>query len=171
MKSYQVNNDLPIAVADKRKRGYFTVDNILLDQYGKELGPYGVAVYVALARFANADAECWPSRRAIHERTGVSVAQVTREISKLAGLGLITIAPQFDEHGDQVSNLYTLLDIPERPPLISVSSPPSSASAPPLIRESRKQSPKKKVTPPNKNKNDHKRSYVPPPDIDPLTRH
>lgn len=170
MKSYQVNSDLPFAVADKRKRGYFTVDNILLDQYGKELGPYAIAVYVALARFANADAECWPSRRAIYERTGVSVAQVTRELAKLTSLGLITITPQFNEHGDQVSNLYTLLDIPERTPLISVSSPPSSASAAPLIRESRKQSPKKKVTPPNSKKGD-RRSYLPPPDVNPLTRH
>lgn len=171
MKSYQVNTDLPFAVADKRKRGYFTIDNILLDQYGKEIGPYGIAVYVALARFSNADAECWPSRRAIYERTGVSVAQVTRELAKLVVLGLITITPQFDEHGDQASNLYTLLDILERDPLISVSSPPSSASAAPLIRESRKQSPKKKVTPPNKNKNDSQRSYLPPDDVNPLTRH
>lgn len=151
-------NDLPFAVQDRRKRGYFTLDNILLDSYGKKLKAHGIAVYAALARFANTDQECWPSRRAIHERTGVSLPQITRELSKLLALNLISITPQFNENGEQTSNLYTLLDIQD--PLISVSSPPSSGRAAPLIRQSSKQSPKKNVTQPNKKK-DGKRSYRP----------
>lgn len=135
--------DLPFTVADRRKRGYFTLDNILLDQYGKELGPYGIAVYAALARFANADAECWPSRRAIHERTNVSMAQVNREINKLANWGLITITPQFNAAGDQTSNLYTLLDIPDTP-LISVITPPLITQRTPPYQGDKQTIPKEK---------------------------
>lgn len=143
--------ELPIAVEDRRKRPYFTIDNALLDTHGKRLGPHGIAVYTALARFANTDQECWPSRRAIHERTGVSLPQINRELNKLVDFGLILITPQFNEKGDQTSNLYTLLDIPADP-LITQIPPPLSRREPPLIREITKQSPKKKVTQPNTNK-------------------
>src|SRR5690606_21466129 len=97
--------DLPFTVNDRRTRGYFTIDNILLDAYGKILKAHGIAVYTALARFANSDDECWPSRRAIHDRTGVSLPQINRELNKLVAYGLITITPQFNEAGDQTSNL------------------------------------------------------------------
>lgn len=148
--------DLPIEVQDRRKRGHFEIDNILLDAYGKLLGPHAIAVYAALARFANKDEECWPSRRAISERTGVSPAQVTRELSKLAAYSLIASTPQYNERGDQTSNLYMLLDIPSTP-LLSVISPPSSDGAAPLIRQRNKQSPKKKDT----HKVDKKKNYRP----------
>jgi DNA-binding transcriptional ArsR family regulator len=161
MKSYQEHNDLPFTVADKRKTHYFTVDNILLDTYGKELGPYAIAVYAALARFSNSEQVCWPSKRAISERTGVSIPQVSRELSKLEGYGLISITPQVTERGDQTSNLYTLLDIPENPH-ISVIRPPVSGRDAPHIREIRKQSSLKKVTPPNsKKKGDGRKNYRP----------
>jgi len=156
------NQDLPFAVADRRKRGYFTIDNILLDNYGKLLKAHGIAVYAALARFADSDQECWPSRRVIHERTGVSLPQVNRELNKLVAYSLITITPQFNEAGDQTSNLYTLLDVPETP-LISEITPPLSHREPPLIRQITKQSPKKKVTQPNSKKKEkgEKKNYRP----------
>jgi hypothetical protein len=56
-----MSHNMPFSVEDRRKRGYFTIDNILLDEYGERLGPYGIAVYAALARFANQEQECWPS--------------------------------------------------------------------------------------------------------------
>jgi hypothetical protein len=40
MKSYQEHSDVPFTVADKRKRGYFTVDNLFIDEYGKLLKPF-----------------------------------------------------------------------------------------------------------------------------------
>lgn len=106
-----VNQDLPFAVADRRKRGYFTVDNVLLDVYGAQLGPYGIAVYCCLARFANREQECWPSFDAIAKRTGMSRRQVVREIAKLEQLAIIAITPRLDDKGRHKSNLYVLLDI------------------------------------------------------------
>lgn len=152
MSSYSAHpDDLPIQVQDRRKRGYFTVDNIFLDAYGKLLKAHGIAVYVALARFANQEDECWPSRRAIHERTGVSIPQINREINKLVSYSLITVAPQYNEAGDQTSNLYTLLDVPETPHITQIPLGISNRD-PARIRQIPKQSLKKKVTPSNSNK-------------------
>src|SRR3954454_9304538 len=75
--------DGPFTVRDRRRKGYFTIDNELLDRCGAELGPYGLAVYMALARFANQDNACWPSLATIAQRTGMSRRQVIREIAKL----------------------------------------------------------------------------------------
>ena len=49
----QSTANLPIVVQDRRRKGFFTIDNACLDRFGAELGPYGLAVYIALARFAN----------------------------------------------------------------------------------------------------------------------
>lgn len=103
--------DPTFEVVDRRKRGYFTVDNVLLDVYGAQLGPYGIAVYCCLARFADADSECWPTYRTISNRTGVSRSQVIRELAKLETLGIISITQRFTEKGDRRSHLFTLLDI------------------------------------------------------------
>lgn len=106
------NTELPIIVRDGRRTHFFTIDNILLDQYGKRLGAYGLAVYMALCRFANRQSECWPSYQTIAERVGMSRRQVIREIKKLETLGLIAVQPQYDEHtGEQRSNLYILLEV------------------------------------------------------------
>lgn len=105
-------SDLTFSVEDRRKRGYFTVDNVLLDLYGQELGPYGIAVYCVLARFANSDQEAWPGQATIAKRAGMSDKQVGRELAKLAELKIISITPRYNPKTKvHSSNLYTLLDI------------------------------------------------------------
>lgn len=106
-----MTQDTPIEVEDRRRRGYYTVDNVLLDIYGKTLGPHGIAVYNALARFANKDDECWPSYRAITDRTGVSRSQIIREVAKMEGLKIIEVQRRVDEKGSRQSHLYILLNI------------------------------------------------------------
>lgn len=103
--------DLVIEVRDRRRQNFFTIDNVLLDYYGTEMKPYGIATYVALARFANQDSECWPSLNTLAKRTGMSRQQVIREIDKLKSLKLIEVAQQLGPKGEHRSNLYTLLDI------------------------------------------------------------
>lgn len=156
-----MEHDLPFAVADRRKRGYFTVDNIVLDTYGQLLKAHGIAVYNALARFANDDSECWPSRRVIKDKTGVSIAQINRELNKMVDLELIAITPQFNEEGDQTSNLYTLLEVQDAPPSLP-DTPPVSRRDSPRIRQIPKQSLKKKDIQPNsKKKGGDKKNYRP----------
>ena len=67
---------------------------------------------------------CWPSRRKIAERMGVSPRAVTRAMATLADLGYIEIRPRFandeeqgeDKRGKQVSNYYRVLLDFELPP-------------------------------------------------------
>lgn len=152
-----MSDDLPFRVDDRRKRGYFTIDNVLLDIYGKKLGPHGIAVYAALARFANQESACWPSYRTITERTGVSRSQIVRELAKLEALGIITVTPQIDDKGERKANLYTLLDIIGGG---TTQEPGGSTSqVPPGTRVAPKQSLKKKDTP--KDKKGGKKNYRP----------
>ena len=104
--------DVPFIVRDHRRKGFFTIDNELLDRYGDQLGPYGLAVYMALARFANQEGTCWPSLATIAKRTGMSRMQVIREIAKLQALQLIAVEHQCSEMGIHRANLYILLDLP-----------------------------------------------------------
>jgi hypothetical protein len=104
--------DVPFTVRDQRRKGFFTIDNELLDRYGPQLGAYGLAVYMALARFANQESTCWPSLATIARRTGMSRRQVIREIDKLQALGLIAVELQFNtKTGEHKANRYILLDM------------------------------------------------------------
>ncbi len=105
--------DLPIVVQDHRRRGFFTIDNEVIDRYGAQLKPTGIATYTGLARFANRAGECFPSQTTLAKRLGMSRMQVSREIDKLKNLGLIEVKPQFGSHGEQRANLYILCDIPK----------------------------------------------------------
>ena len=137
--------DAPFTVQDRRRKGFFTLDNALFDQYGSQLKAHGLAVYVALARFVNQDGACWPSLATIAKRTGMSRMQVIREIGKLQELRLIAVEHQQGEKGEYRSNIYILLDIPEvvtareqgsntqLPPLVTTSDHPSNTQLPPLV--------------------------------------
>jgi hypothetical protein len=106
-------SDLPIVVVDRRRQRFYTIDNVVLDRYGKELKPTGIAVYNGLARFANRDGECWPSQTTLANLVGMSRVQVNREIKKLEHLKLIAVEHKFGANGQQSANQYTLLDVSE----------------------------------------------------------
>lgn len=152
------SEDLPFTVLDRRRRGYFTIDNVLLDAYGAQLGPHGIAVYAALSRFANQEQECWPTYRTITDRTGVSRRQIVREIEKLEALKIIAVTRRVDEKGQRTSHLYTLLEImggsATQAPGGSATQAPGSATQAP------KQSLKKKDPSTGKNKGE-KKDYRP----------
>ncbi len=93
--------ELPIIVQDRKRRGFFTIDNEVIDRYGAQLKPTGIATYTGLARFANREGECFPSQTTLAKRLGMSRMQVSREINKLEKLGLIEVKPQFGPHGEQ----------------------------------------------------------------------
>lgn len=81
--------DPKIRISDKR-RGVFTVDNVVLNHYGKAMGPTGIALYVTLCRYAsNQNQECWPSIAKIGEETGMSRKVVIFTAKKLEKLHLI----------------------------------------------------------------------------------
>lgn len=147
------------AIRDRRP-GFLRVYNDLYDSYGAKLGPYGLAVYVALCRYANQDSEAWPSYSTIARGTGMSRRQVIREIAKMEALGVIAI-----ERNQNHANTFILLDTSD-----SQSPPPSDSQSPPSDSQSPKQNTKnKRVRHRNMNKKEaepttaeaRKRAYIP----------
>jgi hypothetical protein len=107
-----------IIVRDRRP-GYLRVYNDLYDRFGSTLGPYGLAVYVALCRYADQDSECYPSYNTIAKGTGMSRKQAIREVAKMEKLGLIEV-----ERNQHTSNVFVLLDTRDtQSPLPGTTSP------------------------------------------------
>lgn len=123
-----------------RRPGFLRVYNDLYDNFGSRLGPYGLAVYMALCRYANQDSECWPSYNTIAKGTGMSRRQVIREIAKMELLRVLAV-----ERNQHTSNVFILLDTSDtQSPLPVTHSHPSSDT----------QSPKQSLI----NKNPHRGS-------------
>ena len=101
-------------VRDKRNGKWWWCHNVVIDQYGPALGPHGIAVYVALCRYANDDGACWPSIATIGRDTGMSPNRVRRSLSDLERAGLISIMHRPDEQTKlHQTSIYTLLEVDE----------------------------------------------------------
>lgn len=155
------NTDKSFVVRDNRGPKYLKVYNEFYDRFGSVIGPYGLAVYVALCRYIDADSSaCWPSYGTIAKGTGMSRRQVIREVAKMEQLRIIAI-----ERNHHTSNVFVLLDTSDtQSPL------PSDTQSPPSDRKSPKQSPSNKTIHHRSNKNIDRPSFRPPADVDPLTR-
>lgn len=94
---------------DARAPGWYWSDNDLIDHYGPIVGAYGIAVYSALARYADRDGRAFPSYNKLAEQLHMSRTKVIATIKLLEQHGLITIDQRLDEHGDPASNEYTLV--------------------------------------------------------------
>lgn len=106
-------------VRDTKDGNWFFVDNAILQRFGRELGPHGIAVYCALALHADRITQTtWPSQQTIADETGMSRMQVFREIRKLERLGLVRVAKR-----GRRSCTYTLA----RPPDETGDADPSAA--------------------------------------------
>jgi hypothetical protein len=115
-------------VRDNRGPKYLKVYNDFYDRFGSVLGPYGIAVYVALCRYIDVDSsECNPSYATIARGTGMSRRKVIYEIQELERLGVLAI-----EHIPYKPNVFTLLETSAcHAPLTSAHhAPPSAPHAP-----------------------------------------
>ena len=101
-------------VRDKRNGKWWWCHNVVIDHYGPALGPHGIAVYVALCRYANDDGACWPSIATIGRDTGMSPNRVRRSLSDLERAGLISIMHRPNEQTKlHQTSIYTLLEVDE----------------------------------------------------------
>jgi DNA-binding MarR family transcriptional regulator len=99
-------------VRSLRNQGWAWFDYAVLDTHGPKIKAAGIAVYMVLARHAgNETQQAFPALQSIAAKTGMSDRQVKRVLKTLADEGLISIEPQHDADGRQLSNLYTLLPI------------------------------------------------------------
>jgi DNA-binding MarR family transcriptional regulator len=93
-----------------KRAHFFSVDNDIIDVHAKKIGAIGVAIYTALARFANRrTGECWPTIPRIARMLDLGRSTVKRYLHRLQKAGLISIEERWDEEGDRTSNRYTLL--------------------------------------------------------------
>ncbi len=109
--------DDSIEIRDARASHRFFVDNAVITSYGKVLGPYGIAVYVALCMHAGKSTQtCWPSHKTLAEEIGIGPGKVRKCLQELKHLGLIAISARRGKNGGQTSNIYTLLSLPPTEP-------------------------------------------------------
>jgi hypothetical protein len=81
-----------IEVQDNRARGWCWIDHAVIDNYGARIGPYGLALYMALARHANSDRTCWPSYETLAGELGMSRRKVIEVAKDLKEMGLIEVS-------------------------------------------------------------------------------
>jgi len=99
-----MENTKETKIRSLNKDGWYWIDKDILGIYGKRLKPSGLAVYNALAYFANSITQtCFPSQGRIAEMVGISRLTVNRKIKLLRDLGLITISKE------KRKNIHTLL--------------------------------------------------------------
>jgi hypothetical protein len=123
-------------VRDRRGHRRYFIDNALLrGGWGKAIGPYGIAVYNALALHADADTQdAWPSYKTIADLTGMSRRQVIAKMKQLEELGIIAKQSRFTED-EQTSNMYYLIRKEDW------RAPPSASGTPPSEQDAPKQDP------------------------------
>jgi helix-turn-helix protein len=117
-----------VEVKDKRENNFFILDDELIEEYGKDIGPLGVAIYAVLVKFANrSDNSCYPSYKTIADRLGISKSTAVKGVQLLIDKGLISYQRREDDEQGHVSNLYFILKIKKQAPATnsnSLSDPP-----------------------------------------------
>lgn len=117
---------MPFQVRDNRGGNWFWLHNIIIDHYGPELGPYGIAVYTALCRYAGNEQQTWVNQRTLQVHTATSERKIRDVLRQLETLGLLVSEEQSDEHG-RLANIYHLA----LPPATADASPPASGAPAP----------------------------------------
>lgn len=102
-------SEVPIRIRDRRKKGWFWMDNAVLDDHGASLGVYALATYAVICRHSsNEDGRCQMSQGAIARKIGCSRSQVKRELQKLEERGFIETHHVFDGPVQKSSEYFVL---------------------------------------------------------------
>ena len=85
-----MSDEQKFEVRDLRDGDWYWVDKKILSAYGRTLGSSGIAVYNALAFFADSQTQrCFPAHKSIAGLLGISRRTVIRKLKLLKKLGLI----------------------------------------------------------------------------------
>jgi len=83
--------ELKIEVTDKRKPGWFWIDNDFIKIYLKIVGLEGLAIYAVLCKYANSENIAFPYQKQICEETGISEPTVIKFLKILKEYNFIKI--------------------------------------------------------------------------------
>jgi Helix-turn-helix domain len=132
------NSPEQIRVISRRRPPWAWFDKRIITRYGRQLGPHGIAVYMALAVHVDGELQtCFPSYQTIAKQIGVSKPTVLKAIKLLLTLHLITKQAMQSPEGDPGPNLYVLLDIPATPIDLQATPPPDDLAPPELSTDQR----------------------------------
>jgi len=97
---------------DKRKKGWFWLDNEYLNGYAKLFGAVGTAIYVSLCRHADNETQrCFPAVKTISEELNIGVSTVKRYIHILEEYRIISVFREKDPETKRwLNNVYQLND-------------------------------------------------------------
>lgn len=91
---------------DKRKKNFFSVDNVYIDEYARLLSPTATIIYMWLCRFADKDGESYPSLRTLADCTGMNEKTIRRNLELLEAHNIISKK----RFGRTKNNRYYLVD-------------------------------------------------------------
>jgi len=105
----QIDATDTLQIRSHRRAQWFWIDNDVIDVHAQALGPIGVALYAALARYTNhKTGQCYPSLVLLSTKLGMTHLTARRYLHRLVERRLITVEPRPGH-----SALITLLDMPE----------------------------------------------------------
>jgi len=90
--------------------GYITLQN---DLFKSDMNVHEIVTYAVLKAFSNCENNCFPSRKTIAEKCGLSLTTIKITLKSLYEKGFIEKCGQFRKNGSQTSNLYTIKSISE----------------------------------------------------------
>ena len=95
--------------------------------------PTSKTVLLALADHADDDGVCWPGRQGLAQKLRITDRNVTRHLSRLQAIGLISSEARYRPDGSRTSNVYHLLGVSNMtPPLDRHVHTPSAKTSRPL---------------------------------------
>ena len=99
-------------IRDRRRKGWFFMDNEYLNGYAKKFGPVGTAIYVSLCRHANNETqECFPSQELIASELGITSRAVRNHIKRFEKANIIKVIRDVDPRTKKrINNTYLLID-------------------------------------------------------------
>jgi uncharacterized membrane protein YgcG len=104
-------------IRDRRDKHWFWIDDAVIDAHATALGPFGLALYMVLARHADRHGQCYPSLRRLQALLGDAARNTIKKyLALLVSRGLLTYTTRQADEGDAASHLYILLTPPSEMP-------------------------------------------------------
>jgi len=103
-----------MGVNDERRPPWSWFDNAIIHRYGASIGPYGLAVYMALLTYADKSRTCFPSLQTLAKVLKINKKTVLKSLKRLEDCGLIRIEHRYrqleDGRTECLANRYTIVD-------------------------------------------------------------